>query len=253
MCLIVFAINKHPDYSLILAANRDEFYARPTSPAMFWPETPAILGGRDKQAGGTWMAMHQDGRMAAVTNYRDLSNLKSDARSRGELPVNFLTGNVQADSFLSELDQEAENYNGFNLLLYEAGSMFHYSNYENKINKLDSGIYGLSNALLDTDWPKVRRLKRAFSKVIDGDFSHDDLMSILQNSELADDDQLPNTGVPKPMEKMLSAIRIQSENYGTCSSSVLTISKHGDVMFTEQTHPVGERTEGKVSFKFRHE
>ena len=235
-----------------MAANRDEFYARPTIPATFWPEDPRILGGRDKQAGGTWMAIHQDGRIAGVTNYRDLANINPDARSRGELPINYLKGEVGADTYLETLNKEAKEYNGFNILLFEQGSMFHYSNYEGKINKISSGIHGLSNALLDTAWPKVERLKQSFSKVIETTFSHNDLLGILTNKELADDDDLPNTGVPHDLEKMLSAICIQSETYGTCSSSVLTISKDGDVVFTERTYPVGDRKDGTVSFKFRH-
>jgi uncharacterized protein with NRDE domain len=219
---------------------------------MFWPDDPKLLGGRDKQAGGTWMATHQDGRMAAVTNYRDLSNLKSDARSRGELPINYLQGETKAKDYLKSLDRDASHYNGFNILIYESGSMFHYSNYEGKINKIDEGIHGISNALLNTEWPKVRTLKQAFSNVIDGPFSHNDLLDILMNKELADDEDLPSTGVPHELEKMLSAICIRSEKYGTCSSSVLTISNDGDVVFTERTYPVGDRKEGTVSYKFRH-
>jgi uncharacterized protein with NRDE domain len=252
MCLIVFAVNKHPDYPLILAANRDEFYKRPTAATNFWQDVPSILGGRDLQAGGTWMALHRDGRMAAVTNYRDLSNLKADARSRGELPINYLEGTLDAQEYLSTLDKVSSQYNGFNALIYEAGSMFHYSNYEGKINRIDQDIHGLSNALLDTEWPKVQRLKEDFAKIIEGPFDQEDLFSILANKELAADALLPDTGVPHDLEKMLSAICIQSENYGTCSSSILTISKDGNVAFTERTFAVGDRKKGTVSFTFKH-
>jgi uncharacterized protein with NRDE domain len=236
-----------------MAANRDEFYARPTSAASFWPERPSIVGGRDIQAGGTWMALHKDGRMAAVTNYRDLSNLKADARSRGELPINYLGGEITARDYLNQLDTFHDQYNGFNALIYEEGTMFHYSNYELKVNSLNEGIHGLSNALLNTEWPKVKRLKAAFKATIDHPFDHEDLLNLLANKELAPDKDLPNTGVPRQLEKMLSAICIESESYGTCSSSVLTISKEGEVHFTERTFPVGDRKEGTVSYKFKHE
>jgi len=251
MCLIVFAINHHPDYPLILAANRDEFYARPTVPAAYWPDQPQLLGGRDKQAGGTWMALHTDGRMAAVTNYRDLKNLKNDAKSRGELPVNYLLGMESAEVFLRNVHTEAHAYNGFNMLLYEQNALFHYSNYEGKTNRITEGIHGLSNALLDTPWPKVNRLKEAFTKTISGPFSHESLLDLLASNELAPDDQLPNTGVGYDLEKMLSAICIRSENYGTCSSSVLTVAKSGEINFTERTYPVGGRKEGVVNYTLK--
>jgi uncharacterized protein with NRDE domain len=251
MCLIVFAINHHPDYPLILAANRDEFYARPTIPAAYWQDLPQLIGGRDQQAGGTWMALHIDGRMAAVTNYRDLKNLKNDAKSRGELPVNYLLGTESAEVFLQNVLTEAHAYNGFNLLLYEDQAMHHYSNYEGKINRISAGIHGVSNALLDTPWPKVNRLKEAFTKTISGSFSHESLLDLLTSNELAPDDQLPDTGVGYDLEKMLSAICIRSENYGTCSSSVLTVAKSGEILFTERTYPVGGRKAGEVSFSLR--
>lgn len=249
MCLIVFAFDAHPKYSLILAANRDEFYARPTLVADYWRDNPNILGGRDQKAGGTWMALHKHGRFAAVTNYRDLKNIRDDARSRGDLPVNFLSGNQSPQEYLSDMHAEAGEYNGFNLLTYDGSRMGHYSNYEGKVNVLEPGIYGLSNALLNTPWPKVEKLKSEFSKVIADDFAHDDLLNLLTDSTRADDAQLPDTGVGFDLEKMLSAICIKSENYGTCCSTVLTIEKSGKVEFTERTYPVGNRVEGQVTFE----
>ncbi len=251
MCLIAFAVDAHPDYQLILAANRDEFYKRPTSPAHFWEDHPEILGGRDEEAGGTWMAISKAGRFSAVTNYRDLSNIQDDAISRGELPVNFLLQNVTPDQYAKQIDQISDAYNGFNLLCWAEGKMCHYSNYENKVNQLSSGIYGLSNALLDTPWPKVCKLKDNFSERIKTDFSHDDLLDLLTDHSLADDEELPDTGVGKEWEKMLSAINIQSEKYGTCCSTILTISKNGEVEFTEKTYPVGGRKAGTVTFDFK--
>lgn len=250
MCLIVFAINHHPDYPLILAGNRDEFFARPTTPAAQWQDHPALFGGRDVHAGGTWMALHQDGRIASVTNYRDLKNLKDDAKSRGELPVNYLLGSQSANAFLAKLHPEAQLFNGFNLLLYERKAMYHYSNYEGKINRVTDGVHGLSNALLDTPWPKVNRLKQAFTEAISSDFTHASLLDLMHDDELAPDEQLPDTGVGYDLEKMLSAICIRSEKYGTCSSSVITVSKSGEIAFTERTYPVGGRKAGEVEFRF---
>lgn len=251
MCLIAFAVDAHPDFKLILAANRDEFYKRPTSPAHFWEDHAELLGGRDEEAGGTWMAISKSGRFSAVTNYRDLTNLQDDAISRGELPVNFLLQSVSPEQYLKQVDEISDAYNGFNLLCWAEGKMCHYSNYEKKINRISPGIYGLSNALLDTSWPKVTKLKDGFSAMIKETVAHEDLLTLLQDDAMAADDQLPDTGVGKELEKMLSAICIKSENYGTCCSTIVTISNEGKVKFTEWTYPVGKRTEGKVSFEFQ--
>ncbi len=251
MCLIAFAVDTHPKYKLILAANRDEFYERPTKVADFWSDHTEILGGRDVRANGTWMAVNRAGRFSAVTNFRDLKNINPNAKSRGELPVNFLLENVSSHEYLEGIHREAKEYNGFNLLIYENGKVFHYSNYEGKINELESGIYGLSNALLDTPWPKVKRLKQQFQQVIGGDFSHEDLLSLLVDPELAADEELPDTGVGHDMEKMLSAICIKSDNYGTCCSSILTISDEGELKFTERSYAVGNREAGEVSYQFQ--
>lgn len=251
MCLIVFAVDSHPHYKLILAANRDEFYERPTKVADFWEDHPSILGGRDVRASGTWMAINRAGKFSAVTNYRDLQNINPEAKSRGELPVNFLMGEHSAETYLKQLHQEADEYNGFNLLTYDGGEVCHYSNYEGKVNRLSSGIYGLSNALLDTAWPKVEKLKKRFSEIISTDVNHEALLDLLVDPSLADDDQLPDTGVGYDMEKMLSAICIKSEKYGTCCSTILTISTQGEIKFTERSYPVGGRKEGQVSFTLK--
>lgn len=250
MCLIVFAFETHPNYKLILAANRDEFYERPTTVADWWEDLPSILGGRDLKAKGTWMGMSSDGRFAAVTNYRDLSNIREDAKSRGDLPVDFLKGSQSSIDYGEEIAKEGKRYNGFNLLTLDE-EMIHVSNYENKVNRLGAGIYGLSNALLDTPWPKVERAKSFFRDKIEGDFTLKELLDVMDDSVVAQDEQLPATGLPIEMERAVSAMHIQTPNYGTCCSTVITIDYEGQVEFVERSFPVGDREDGMVSYSFK--
>ena len=251
MCLIALAWDMHPKYKLILAANRDEFYQRPTAKAAFWEDQPNLLGGRDLQAGGTWMTITKKGRFAAVTNYRDLANIREDAASRGEIPTDFVNGQLRPEKFIQTLHEHAEDYNGFNVLVSDLREMDHYSNYERKINILKPGIYGLSNALLDTPWPKVELAKMNFESAINNSFTHEELLEVMTNTTIAPDEQLPDTGVPKEMERQLSAMCIRMENYGTCCSTVITVDRDGVVNFTEKSFPVGERKEGTAHFRFK--
>lgn len=249
MCLIVFAWDVHPKYKLILAANRDEFYDRPSSPAGFWQDHPDILGGRDLKAGGSWMTVSSKGHVAAVTNYRDISNIKPDANSRGELPTGFMLSDCSPSAYIQQLHEHSETYNGFNILAATMDQMVHYSNYERKLNIVDRGIYGLSNALLDTNWPKVERAKRKFQTLVDDHFTHEQLIEMMGDTKIAEEAILPETGIPKEMEKALSAMCIRTENYGTCCSTVITLDRNGEVNFTEKSFPVGGRQEQTVHFQ----
>lgn len=250
MCLIVFAYKTHPNYQLVLAANRDEFYDRPTSIAGWWEDYPDVLGGRDLQAMGTWMGMSKNGRFASVTNYRDLSNIKEDAKSRGDLPVNFLTGDQSAKAYGHELEETGAQYNGYNLLAFD-DSMVHFSNYENKVNELGSGIYGLSNALLDTPWPKVQKSKKRLSELMGTGFELEDLITMMQDEEVANDDQLPSTGLTLEKERALSPMSIRTDGYGTCCTTALTIDNEGQVRFIEKSYPFGSGKEGSEYFTFK--
>lgn len=250
MCLIVFAYRQHPKYKLILAANRDEFYERPTSVANWWDDHQTILGGRDLKAKGTWMAVDRKGRFGAVTNYRDLSNIKDKAKSRGDLPVNFLNGSSTPEVYTSGMLKSAGDYNGFNLLTMEE-EMVHMSNYENTVNVLSPGTYGLSNALLDTNWPKVSLAKRNFESAISQEFDLNDLISVMQNEQVAPDAELPQTGLPVEMERAVSAMCIRTPSYGTCCSTGILIDYEGMVSFVEKSYPVGDRMEDEVSFSFQ--
>ena len=250
MCLIVFAYKAHPDYRLILAANRDEFYERPASVADWWANHPGILAGRDLKANGTWMGVDKKGRFAAVTNYRDLSSIRDNARSRGDLPVDFLTANHLSAAYGGFVLKKADQYNGFNLLTMDE-EMVHLSNYENKVNLLTGGIYGLSNALLNTSWPKVDHAKRALEEEIKGNFSLESLVAMMQDDQVAPDNQLPATGLSLEMERAVSAMCIRTPDYGTCCSTAITIDHDGNVAFLEKSYPVGNRKDISVSYAFK--
>ncbi|MFY0688011.1 MAG: NRDE family protein [Cyclobacteriaceae bacterium] len=251
MCLIVFAKNYHPDYPFILIANRDEFYERPTAPAEFWESSAHLLAGRDLKAMGTWMGITKSGRFAALTNYRDLENINPEAKSRGHLCTDFLLDARSGVDFLKDVNSQSDQYNGFNLLVMNEDEMHHYSNYEHKINVVDPGVFGLSNALFDTPWPKVTLLKERFKTLIDQEVSHDGLLQLLADDKKAEDEHLPATGVSYEWEKALSSICIKTEQYGTCSSTVLTMDRSGLVKFTEKLYPVGQRIESQNTFEFK--
>ncbi len=164
MCLIFTAINYHPVYKLIIAANRDEFYARKTAAANYWTDYPNVLGGRDLEAGGTWMGMTKGGKISMLTNYRDPLHIKSNAPSRGFLVADFLEKNVDPASYLKAI--EPSKYNGFNLIMGDVDNLWYVSNYKEGITKLENGLYGLSNHLLDTPWPKVVRGKKKLAPIL---------------------------------------------------------------------------------------
>ena len=235
MCLIVFAYNAHPSYHLILAANRDEFYERPSSPADFWEDAPQILAGKDLKEGGTWLGITRDGKFAAITNYRDPAAFKINAQSRGKLVRDFLCGNQNADKYLENIFQQSDKYNGYNLILKDKDGLYVFSNRGEK-QKLGAGIYGLSNHFLDTSWPKVVRAKKAFKTILDkkGTSLEESLFAILSDRHFPPDNKLPATGVDREWERVLSPIFIKSPNYGTRSSTILLLGKNKRVKFVEK-------------------
>jgi uncharacterized protein with NRDE domain len=235
MCLVVFAYNVHPSYRLILAANRDEFYERPSSSADFWKDHPQVLAGRDLKNKGTWLGMTREGKFAAVTNYRDPSSLKSSAPSRGKIVSRYLTGNQKPDNYLKKISSQVDQYNGFNLLLSDDNDLFVFSNRGEK-QKLKAGIYGLSNHLLDTCWPKVTRSKRMLKAALGkkGDALEEELFALLADRRVPTDGKLPSTGIGLEWERLLSTIFIESPIYGTRSSTILLIGKNRRVRFVEK-------------------
>lgn len=237
MCLIVFGLNAHPDYSLILIANRDEFFNRPTQSLMEWEKPDNIIAGKDITAGGTWLGLNKNGKLAAITNYRDPKNIKSNAPSRGQLALNFLKENIAVDNYLQNLRGTSEVYNGFNLLIRDQSGLYHFSNVDKKITQVQNGVHGLSNALLNSPWPKVVRAKQLLADAINHDELEDEqLRSILFDPSLADDKDLPKTGVPLSLEKQLSAMFIRIEGYGTRCTSVIKIKKNNEASFAEYTY-----------------
>jgi uncharacterized protein with NRDE domain len=223
MCLILLAYRQHRDYPLILAANRDEFYARPTQALQAWSDAPHILAGRDLQAGGTWLGVSESGRLAALTNYRGAYGTPNDpVHSRGELTAGFLQSKVCAQTYLTTLQHKAARYQGFNLLLYDASGLWYFSNRsEAPAQQLRPGVYGLSNHLLDTPWPKVTRGKQALRQALIAP-SLDALLSLLQDRWQPPPEQLPDTGIEPQREQLLAPMFIAGEQYGTrCSTAVL--------------------------------
>ncbi len=252
MCLILFAWKMHDNYPLILAANRDEFYERPSAPAAFWADAPDLLAGRDLKAGGTWLGITRSGRLAAITNYRDPASLKTEAPSRGHLVSDYLRSRESPEEYLQRLAPRAGRYNGFSLLVGDRSELLFYSNRGEAIRPAP-GIHGMSNHLLDTPWPKVNRGKQALEQLLAGDHnpSPEALLDLLASRSRPPDDRLPDTGVGLEWERVLSPLFIESPAYGTRCSTVLLIDRRGMVTFVERVFNGGSEPRVTSRFDFR--
>jgi len=248
MCLLLIAFQQHPKYSLIVAANRDESYHRPTAKAHVWSDKPIILAGRDMEKMGTWMGVNNTGRFAALTNYRDPKSLTDGKRSRGEIVTNALTYQGDLKSYIQYLDLTKDSYPGYNLVAGNGEELYYYSNIGQKPQSLGPGIYGVSNHQLNTNWPKVEKGKAGLNKLINNSTENltEKLMDLLHDTEPASDDTLPSTGVTLEWERRLSPLFIQSENYGTRSSTVLLLSKT-EIEYTERMFEKGKITDQKFT------
>ncbi len=247
MCLAVIAWQSHPDYPLIVASNRDEFYTRGTRPASWWGQSVSLLAGRDEEAGGTWLGVNRNGRVALVTNVRAPSERNPHAPSRGALVVAALQAGDDLEPWLQSTSQRTQGYNGFNLLVGDALPLKHrrgvraarldyFSNRSNQpTQRLRPGIYGLSNGFLDTPWPKVVRAVSGFATRIAQRVDSESLMDLLADRETARDASLPQTGVPLDWERALSAIQIRANGYGTRATTVITVRRDGVVSFIERS------------------
>lgn len=254
MCLLAFRWLDHPTYSLIFAGNRDEAYARPTREARFWDASPGILGGRDLKAGGTWMGVTRAGRWAVITNVRDPSRQRPDAPSRGHLVTRYLTSEDAPETFASDLAEQTGRYNGFNLLIGTPSTCWYISTEQDGAKRVAPGIHGMSNAALDTSWPKTDRAKREIRRRTEpramsngqSNINPEDLLDMLDNREPYPPSTLPDTGVGLEVEKRLSPIFITSEEYGTRASTVLLIRRDGHVTFAERTFERGEERDTRT-------
>lgn len=253
MCLLLIANNIHQEYKLVIAANRDEFYSRPALKAAFHDDAPGLLAGKDLEGGGTWLGMTKLGRFSAITNYRDFNrDIKTNAPTRGNLTTDFLLGKDNPEKYSAVLQENSHEYNGYNLVYGYVDDLYYFSNETNLAVKLEPGLYGLSNALLNTPWRKVTESKKLISDLIaSDDLSKEKLFGILADRTIADDDQLPDTGIGMEREKELSSNFIKTPHYGTRCSTVILVDKNNNVSFTEKTYPAGDGETSEATFEFK--
>jgi uncharacterized protein with NRDE domain len=252
MCLIFFAWRRHPDYRLVVAANRDEFHGRPTAPADYWEDAPGVLAGRDLEGGGTWLGVSRGGRFAALTNYRRGASRRSDAPTRGRLVSDFLVSESAPGDYLQSLANRAAEYNGFNLLVGDRESLYWFSTHGGEPLMLDDGIYAVSNDLLDTPWPKVVRGKKSFQGLLAaGDIDQPAMFDLLMDRQTAEDATLPDTGIGLARERALSPIFIAAGDYGTRSSTVVLAGADGKVEFHERSYAPGSDATSTLTYAFR--
>jgi uncharacterized protein with NRDE domain len=253
VCLLFIAYKSHPRYPLILAANRDEFYDRPTKAAAFWDERSDVLAGRDLKEGGAWLGITRGGRIAAITNFRDLGALKVDAPSRGHLVGDYLLGNDGPEEYLRDLRDRAGAYSGFNIVVGQVDDLYYFSNMEGTILKIPEGAHGLSNHFLDTPWPKVERGKELMGQVLskDEEPSFEAIFGVLADRSRPDDSMLPDTGIGIEWERILSPIFVETEGYGTRSSTIILVKRGGEATFVERVFngEPGEFEENRFDFE----
>ena len=246
MCILFIAVDQHPDYPLIIAANRDEFHARLTQQSHFWESDPHMLAGKDLQAGGTWLGVAKNGNIAALTNIRAPSKDRFDAMTRGELVVNALHYDGPWALHTQHLEKTATDYNGFNLVYGDWLNLYVFNSHSQDHHALTQGVYGLSNAQLNTPWPKTQQGVNALNALCQSNQPLDieQLFAILSDPTQASDEALPDTGIAKPWEKMLSSIFIKSPDYGTRCSTVITVDHEHNLSWEERAYdPAGHVTQ----------
>lgn len=253
MCLILFAYRHSPGQALVVAANRDEFYRRPTRTMQFWPEQPQLLAGQDLREGGTWLGITRNGRFAAVTNYREPPRAGGHPRSRGRLTLDHLLADLPTPEWLASVAGEADQYGGFNLIAGDETGLWYLGNRGGECTprRLEPGLYGLSNELLDSPWMKVVEGKAALAQACGNGGDHEELIGLLRDRRRAGDEQLPATGMGVKLERMLSPRFIRSPWYGTRASTALTIAEDGEVLVTEQNYMYLGMRRSRRQFRFR--
>ncbi len=251
MCVILFAVGAHPRYPLVVAANRDEWFHRPTAVAAFWADVPSVFAGRDLEQQGTWMGISRSGRFAAVTNVREGGPARADARSRGALVSSFLTGTDAPDSFAVMVAQQGTRYNGFNLLAGDRAQLMYLSNRGGTPVVVPPGVHGLSNHLLNTAWPKVQQGKARLAAALEADeIDIPKLFDILGDRSPAPAESLPDTGVAPERERVLSALHVLAGDYGTRTATVLLVGSDDRVVCLERSFDKAGNTTGEVREAF---
>ncbi len=250
MCLIAFAIDSHPRYSLIMVANRDEYLDRETTPAGYWENTPHVLAGRDRQAGGTWIGVTTSGKLAAITNYRDARLQVTDPPSRGLLVADYLSDeSMTPDDLRAHLIKSGNRYDGFNLLYGNCRELHYFTNRGGSSGPVVTGLHALSNHLLDTNWPKAVIAKERLTRILQQpEPLTDKLLLALADTEPFACNLLPDTGIGPERERFLSPLFIKGDTYGTRSTTVILVSHSGEVTFMEQGHDTPETQLQRFTF-----
>lgn len=252
MCLITFSYKTDDNFPFIFSTNRDEFYERPTRPAQFWEDHPRLLAGKDLKAGGTWMGITKENKFAALTNFRDLTNIKENAPSRGQIVTDFLTGDLSPVDFFEKMEPSAADYNGFNLLFGFTDELYYFNNVKIELQKIEPGYHTLSNAFLNSEWPKSQKALRRFKETLrQNPLDRERYFEFLQDTEQFPDHLLPSTGLPMEKERMVSSIFIQSEDYGTRCSTLIFADPNSETTFIEKSYKPGTReVDQSVEFTF---
>ena len=245
MCLILFAYQPGSGHELVVAANRDEFYARPARRAHFWEDHDQVLAGRDESAGGTWLGITRSGRFAAVTNFTEPGDAPAP-RSRGDLTREFLVADVAAGDFAHQL--HGPDYAGYNLLLFD-GNEFVYTSNKGVTRALEPGFYGLSNAELGAEWPKVMRGTRGLKGLCEAGPTTSRLIDLLHDDAIPPDAELPHRGRPLEMERRVAPCFIRGDEYGTRASTAIIMSE-ARIRFSEQGYAAGGAPLERVDFDF---
>ncbi|MEM9257475.1 MAG: NRDE family protein [Pseudomonadota bacterium] len=253
MCLLIFAHRTSDRLPLVVAANRDEFHARPTAAAQFWPEAPLLLAGKDLQAGGTWMGITRSGRFAAITNFRRSTDPEQAARSRGHLTTDFLLGKDSPEDYMTAIAPYGEDYGGYNLLLGAGAELWYHCNVGRQLpQSLAPGLYGLGNTFLDNAWPKIELGKQRLCDLLaSGDMNHAALATVVGNREPANPHQLQEFGLTGPMDAFLSAQFIQGAEYGTRATTSLWLQADGQIHWREQSFQPTGAAKGVSEFQFQ--
>lgn len=253
MCIILVAHHAHREYPLVIAANRDEAYSRPAAPAAFWADHPEIFAGRDLELSGTWLGLNRNGRVAAVTNFREGNKAVRAPRSRGALVSEYLAGTEPAVACLERVKREADRYNGFILLAGDLDALYWYSNRGPDPQRITPGVHGLSNHLLNTPWPKIRRSRQLVQALLHAPEAElaASLFALLADRGPAPDDELPDTGIGLARERELSPVFIAGDRYGTRASTVLLVHRSGEVLYAEKSFGAGGKALGEVEERFR--